>query len=464
MTNNNIAAKSAAAKSAASAAVAVAMALGIVPADARAYDEICVRLSGAAYAAKFEFQGLRRGTYAGHDTRVIDHSAESGKFADGNTRCVNAPDGMEPGDPFRVLLKIVAGTSHFCQDVHVWPDDNNGTLTFRAWGGSQHPGCATESGVRIWSGCHDYAGGGMSWRGCHRHLPETSPSSAYEMTANGEPAAVVAAAVAAGNADPDWRGPDGMTALHKAAELDLHEHIRALADGDMNRRDRLGRTPLFIAASGDAGFETVRDLLVHGANPNIRARNGETPLYWAAKRGEAEMIEWLLRHRARVNVRHPETRHTPLDAAALAGHDEAARVLKRAGGRRVTTDAPSGNPFPLHAAASDNRVDEVRQLLANGGNPNQRDRSGATPLLSALLNGHGEAAMILLEAGSDPGQPDRRGRFPILQAAHFNLPEVVRALLDAGAYRHATDPDGRSALWIARDRGHREVEAVLLSR
>ena len=72
-------------------------------------------------------------------------------------------------------------------------------------------------------------------------------------------------------------------------------------------------------------------MLKAGADPNAQERRyGRAPLHEAAREGERETVEVLLRHDARVDVRDKEGK-TPLDEAARMGKwDVVARLAHAA--------------------------------------------------------------------------------------------------------------------------------------
>lgn len=86
-----------------------------------------------------------------------------------------------------------------------------------------------------------------------------------------------------------WEG----TPLHEAAEInDLGEVKRLLDSGaEVDSVDLLGKTPLHLITSAEA----AKILIDHGAK--IDADNiDKTPLYLAAKRGDKEIVSFLLAH------------------------------------------------------------------------------------------------------------------------------------------------------------------------
>lgn len=100
-------------------------------------------------------------------------------------------------------------------------------------------------------------------------------------------------------------------------------------------------------------------------------------------------------------------------------------------------NTPAG---PLALVAARNTAATVRQLLAEGHEPDERDRDGLTPLMWAVRNGAVDAMSALLDAGADPDARDRRnGWTPLLHAIHTQQPDAVRRLRERGA-----DPNART--------------------
>jgi ankyrin repeat protein len=108
-----------------------------------------------------------------------------------------------------------------------------------------------------------------------------------------------------------------------------------------------GASPLFVAAEkGNA--EVVNELLSRGAAIDTSNNNGATPLYVAAYKGHAGVVKELLSRGAAVDT---PTRFgwTPLLASMARGHTNIARMLLgpllldnfRYAPRRKSSDPPS---------------------------------------------------------------------------------------------------------------------------
>ncbi|HEX2660621.1 MAG TPA: ankyrin repeat domain-containing protein, partial [Polyangia bacterium] len=107
---------------------------------------------------------------------------------------------------------------------------------------------------------------------------------------------------------------------------------------------------------------------------------------------------------------------------------------------------------------------KVRQLLAEGADPNARDEDGRPPLVSAVLGGSIGLVGLLLEAGADVNARDPRGFAPLHFAAEEQLPEMVRLLVAKGADPNLQDEDGATPLAraIFSERGQHEVAHILV--
>lgn len=101
-------------------------------------------------------------------------------------------------------------------------------------------------------------------------------------------------------------------------------------------------------------------------------------------------------------------------------------------------------------------------LLADGVDPNEKNRYGVMPLSVACANGNGILVEALLDAGADPNAALPGGESVLMTAARTGKPEVVEALLAKGAKVDATEQKGQTALIWATAEGHTEVVRLLI--
>lgn len=155
--------------------------------------------------------------------------------------------------------------------------------------------------------------------------------------------------------------------LHSSAKAGAKAEFSELLKGNaseavINSVDDDGYSLLASAVIGK-NAEIVDTLLRAGANPNIQAEDGQTPLHLAATYGESAIATMLLNSGAKVDARDTD---------------------------QVT---------PLHMAATS----EIATLLKEkGANLEARDINGRTPLMTVI--GHGDreqAAEAIIKMGAN---------------------------------------------------------------
>ncbi|MHB2025675.1 MAG: ankyrin repeat domain-containing protein [Elusimicrobiota bacterium] len=90
------------------------------------------------------------------------------------------------------------------------------------------------------------------------------------------------------------------------------------------RRTRLDA--MLLAAAEKRNALSAKALIAQGADPNSSDLAGRTALYWAADQGDLKMTKLLVRAGANVNLAAQDGQ-TPLDRASLRVHAEVMRYL-----------------------------------------------------------------------------------------------------------------------------------------
>ncbi len=117
---------------------------------------------------------------------------------------------------------------------------------------------------------------------------------------------------------------------------------------------------------------------------------------------------------------------------------------------------------PLHFSVGAGHTEIVELLIAEGANVNARHQMG-TPLHPAALFGHKAIAKLLIAAGADVNALSADGVTPLHFAAgkgHVNLAEL---LIASGAVVNVTDKDGATPLHAAVLNGYRTLTELLIA-
>lgn len=190
-----------------------------------------------------------------------------------------------------------------------------------------------------------------------------------------------------------------------------------------------GERLLNAIASDD--LPAVRFLLDQGVDPNYRSTGVGTPLAQAAMKGNADIVDELLKRGAQVDLARPGDGMTALLWAAKSGNPRAVQLLIDA---HADVNHRSGiGFFPLNAAACNGRDIVVRQLLDAGARVDEADHLGRTALMCAARNGDEGIVEMLLERNAEIDRRSGMDETALSLAAETQQAGAVRVLLAHGA-------------------------------
>nr|XP_051227881.1 uncharacterized protein LOC127345435 isoform X2 [Lolium perenne] len=225
----------------------------------------------------------------------------------------------------------------------------------------------------------------------------------------------------------------------------------------LGAKDAKGNTVLHCAAFGGC-LESCRFLVEEcGIDVNAVSKTGGTPMSYAAKEGNVQVMRYLLDRGG--NPAMPDKRgSTPLHGAALGGHCEAVRLLLSKG---VPVDPVDHRGAPLHLAASKDHVEVVKVLLEHAADINKVVNHIVSPLNIALCGKSLKCIKLLIEAGADVNGLGSSTPTPLAQAVYDGLTDIIKLLLEAGADPNIPDQQGLIPIEQAAVRRRRELVEVL---
>lgn len=179
---------------------------------------------------------------------------------------------------------------------------------------------------------------------------------------------------------------------------------------------------------------------------------GLSPLMFALYNGAAEIVELLKPFRA-LDIFEAAAANDPHRVAALVG-EESARI----------GDYSVDGWTPLHLATFMGARDSALVLIGLGAplDAVSRNPMANTPLHAGIAGAAGESlAPLLIALGADVHRVGGSGVNALHLAASRGFEPLSRLLLARGIDRLARTEDGKTAIEIARERGHLGVAAML---
>ena len=291
----------------------------------------------------------------------------------------------------------------------------------------------------------------------------------------------------------------GGTALIPASEHGHSETVRILINAGVpvdhvNDLNWTAMLEAIVLGNGSADHvDVVRQLIGAGTDTSIRDGNGRTPRSLAAARGYDEIVA-LIDDRKEIRERGQR-----LIKAARAG--DLAKVERLLDQHASIAARDSSGATALVAAAYGNHLDVAERLLTAGADPNAKDktvqsayliatsevgddprllrltlRHGAdvrsldswkgTGLIRAADRGFARVIKVLLETDVNIDHVNRIGYTALHEAVILGdggpaHQQTVAALVAAGVDQSVKDPNGDTALDVARARGYAEIIDLL---
>ncbi|XP_033214776.1 putative ankyrin repeat protein RF_0381 [Belonocnema kinseyi] len=255
----------------------------------------------------------------------------------------------------------------------------------------------------------------------------------------------------------------------------------------VNFTDRLGRTPLHIAA-GKSDAAIIKLLLKHKANVDAQDFQGRTPLHFATSTGNLAIVKLLVNapsvdgKSANINS-GTFHRYTPLHIVALEGRWNLIKYFVENGADVNARESLTGCT-PLHFSACSGHVSTVQELIKCGADVHALTKQCYSPLHYAVfgkirakdkqrkktlscftglqMQKQAKIIDILFEAGVTLN-PDKSVRSPFHFAAQRNNDVLLKKLLHYGAQVNAFDNKGFSAIHLAAAEGSPNIIRILLN-
>ena len=175
----------------------------------------------------------------------------------------------------------------------------------------------------------------------------------------------------------------------------------------------------------------VELLLVTESKIDMADQQAISPLWWAARTGNASIVNLLLQSGLNTSDRNPHLYGAALHEAAFQGHD-AIIVLFLFHDAKIDSRATI-EQNALHFAAAGGHLSTTELLIQRGAHLETEDKHGNQALICAAACGHAAIVEFLLAEGAQVEARNYFGETPLFAASRNGHESVVETLLAYGA-------------------------------
>lgn len=244
-----------------------------------------------------------------------------------------------------------------------------------------------------------------------------------------------------------------------------------------NIKDDIGNTPILYATTTTSllfdNIDVIHDLLKAGADMNVADSHGWTPLHFACKNGDVELVKVLVDSGADV-LRVTNSHETPLAIAEAHHNDDIVSLIHNFEDQQhmhrhkeldPETYIPHTSVEKLFHYTQTEDLELMKTIIKSSGvDPNIEDAQGWTALTVAADEGLVHSLRTLVELGADINKAERDGWTPLMFAASKGQYLITHTLLELGADPALHTVHGNYAHEIAFASGHDTVGKLLIER
>lgn len=221
--------------------------------------------------------------------------------------------------------------------------------------------------------------------------------------------------------------PGARNQLLAAVQQQNHKMIEHLLDCGVPADDNTDRSPLTVAIVNH-DLTGIRLLLLFGADPNARDKDGFTPLLSATQASFYEAAQLLLKYGADPNVSGGPYKESPF-ARSLNSDQTPFVDLYLKHGADPDKIMGNGNTAFIQAITKTVAISTIELMLAYEADPNCKNGRGETALFKAIGSERLDIVAVLIDHGANPNLPGPKHM--LWPSVH--QPRCLKLLLEKGA-------------------------------
>lgn len=269
----------------------------------------------------------------------------------------------------------------------------------------------------------------------------------------------------------------------------LEETIEASSNktidlAEKEKKEDANNTLLDLITEENLTKDNLTKLISNGANVNARYQFNMTPLHWAARGFDANIVELLITYGADVNNKDADN-NTPLMTAVSEENIDAVKILIANEAELNVKNSENDTAFSIALESDNNDLktiiataelleltklgkltkEDLTKLITAYANIDAKNKFGMTPLHIAADGGYNKIVELLLKENANINAlEDNNNYTPLMIAVEKNNPSLVQYFIDEGADLNLQDNEGNTALHIAFENGYNEIADKLIAQ
>ncbi|KAK7083896.1 hypothetical protein SK128_008567 [Halocaridina rubra] len=223
--------------------------------------------------------------------------------------------------------------------------------------------------------------------------------------------------------------PGLLRLIYRKFDNEKPELVAVVSDNSQTALIDIGRDMLNAASrpNEDIAVQEITTLIDNGGDVNVMIENEMTPLHYAAKYGNVNVMKLLVERGANIKAKAADNQEA-LHYAAIFGTEQGIRFLISKGADSNAQTKLLGLSA-LHIAVANGHVDASNALIENNAFLNIKDNNGLTPLHMSIVGNGVTTDLLLGKQTIDVNAVDENGLTPLHYAARGSRKEIVSKLL-----------------------------------
>ena len=250
--------------------------------------------------------------------------------------------------------------------------------------------------------------------------------------------------------DVKCRDKEGFTPAHHAASTGDLDMLKLLHSNGahIHQVSRKGYTSIMAAVDGTCDYETVRWLIKQQVDINCCDKDGLTPAYYAARKGNLAVLKLLEKNGADIHQVSSDGANCIMAAIRGSGNFDTVMWLIE---QHVDVNCCDNDGFtPAHIASEKGNLDVLNLLHSNGAEINQVSTGGLNCIMSASCGtGDCDTVLWLIKQNLYVNYCDKSGRNAAHYAARKGNLDVLKMLYIKGTDIHQVSRNGLNCILSA---------------